>query len=174
MSPLSLSRAAQFVCSGCHTTESRRGPSWEQGTALAGSRRGVKRCCHQSLLHLRSPPPERLLLQLPGKLFLQHLTWFFSPLPSPWLCFLSVLPNPSLAAECNQPYHPPPQITRRLKNQRQEGSKKNKYNCFLCLLGFPLALVPLIKFGGSPLMRLPGLGGNHGAAGDLDKGIWDT
>lgn len=35
MSPLSLSRAAQFVCSGCHTTKSKTETSWELGTAVS-------------------------------------------------------------------------------------------------------------------------------------------
>lgn len=35
MSPLSLSRAAEFVCSGCRTTKSKTGTSWELGSAVS-------------------------------------------------------------------------------------------------------------------------------------------
>ena len=82
MSPFSLSKAAQFVCSGCHTMKSKRETSWEPGTAISGSQHQGKRCCHRSLLHLQISLPKRLLLQLPGEQFLQHLTCFFPPLPS--------------------------------------------------------------------------------------------
>ena len=64
-----------------------------------------------------------------------------------WLCFLSVLPNPSLAEECISPTALPKSCGR-LKKQREEGRKKNEHHilrCCLCLLGLPLALIPLSK-----------------------------
>lgn len=59
MSPVSLSRAAQFVCSGCCTIQSKRGSTQEHrepGSAVSGLQHSGKRHCHQSPLHLWFPP----------------------------------------------------------------------------------------------------------------------
>lgn len=153
MSPLSLSRAAQFVCTGCHTTKNKIETSWELGTAVSGSQRGGKRCCHQSFCTCSFLCQSSSSCSCQGSGFRSILPGFSSSV-LPWLCLLSALPKSSFAEECISSTALPKSLGR-LQKQREEGIQKMDHilGCFLCLLGFPLALIPLIMFTGSPLMQ---------------------
>lgn len=122
MSPVSLSRAAQFVCSGCCTIQSKRGSTQEHrepGSAVSGLQHSGKRHCHQSPLHLS--PPQAAPPAAVGTF--SAASSLVSPLPSPG-CVSSLLCQTQVLQKNTPSLSPSPNHGAGLKTTGRKGDRK--------------------------------------------------
>lgn len=122
MAPVSLSRAAQFVCSGCCTIQSKRGSTQEHrepGSAVSGLQHSGKRHCHQSPLHLS--PPQAAPPAAVGTF--SAASSLVSPLPSPG-CVSSLLCQTQVLQKNTPSLSPSPNHGAGLKTTGRKGDRK--------------------------------------------------